>query len=308
MPDFLGIPQYIWNGVFEMAKLLITGVVLGIFATRYQKRKEVEFQIKGRILTRKIERLEAVERVVGELYHRINPPLAQEAMFDKFLDGTGCPFEYMEYPAMMNSEKCFDDYYRELHRVIRDGHNYMTFQLEKTLSEMGEYFTHLKDFLDAFSDTELTVDWGFSKDEAQRHIDMVYQLAGIAFQQDFDRFYCVVDREIARQMKNVKLDYGYSRLRNKVWNFKQTFLLSLEKYLDEKYTRGRLCRWIYYGYFYRNYGHSVFLKKVDMLILMMMLVHYSDRYTRDDFDNLPESQRRNLIQLFHAAYVSNLHV
>ena len=50
MENFLNIPSYIWKGMFSLAKVLGTGLLLAVFATKYQKRKEIELQVKANVL------------------------------------------------------------------------------------------------------------------------------------------------------------------------------------------------------------------------------------------------------------------
>lgn len=55
MDEFLNIPSYIWKGIFSLAKVLGTGLLLAFFATKYQKRKEIELQVKANVLKLQLE-------------------------------------------------------------------------------------------------------------------------------------------------------------------------------------------------------------------------------------------------------------
>jgi hypothetical protein len=305
---FLGLPPYIWKGLFEMAKILIAGIVLGIFASRYQKRKEVEIQIKGKILTHRIENLEKVEKVVGELFHKISPSLKDETLYQHIINGMNFPIREMEYAIIFDNEKNFDAYYQRINAVVMEAHSYMTLRMEKTLSEFIQYLTELKLMMDAFGDTERCIDWGYSANEVSNNMDNAYRLAGTVLQSDIDRFYCIVDNEVARQMKHISLKYGYNRFWKKLWDIKQNVLESLEKYLDNKGWRGYVSKKIYYGYINRNYGNSCLINSADTFVVMLMFVHYSSRYSRDQFDDLPKEQKNNLITIFRDAYYPNYHV
>ena len=41
MDSFLGLPKYVWEGIFTVLEVLLVGGVAGAFIASYQKRKEV---------------------------------------------------------------------------------------------------------------------------------------------------------------------------------------------------------------------------------------------------------------------------
>jgi hypothetical protein len=54
MGSFLGLPKYVWEGIFTIVEVLLVGGVAGAFIASYQKRKEVIFRVKGEILLRRM--------------------------------------------------------------------------------------------------------------------------------------------------------------------------------------------------------------------------------------------------------------
>ena len=54
MDSFLGLPKYVWEGIFTIVEVLLVGGVAGAFIASYQKRKEVIFRVKGEILLRRM--------------------------------------------------------------------------------------------------------------------------------------------------------------------------------------------------------------------------------------------------------------
>ncbi len=53
-----------------------------------------------------------------------------------------------------------------------------------------EYLTEIKELLDAFVDTEHIINNKFDDKTIQQHINLAYQVVGIALQRDFARFLC----------------------------------------------------------------------------------------------------------------------
>ena len=88
--------------------------------------------------------------------------------------------------------------------------------------------------LDAFCDTEHSDGWKLSEKVVNDHIQMAYQTAGVALQNDMNRFYCQMDKLIAKQMRNISLSYKdayLKRWRDRVHKF---FAKKLEPILKTK--------------------------------------------------------------------------
>ena len=84
--DFLTLPAYIWKGIFSVLKVLGAGLLLGIFATKYQKRKEIELQVKADVLKLQLETYVKLNALVSRIRTIIAPPPIKEAYFQEIID------------------------------------------------------------------------------------------------------------------------------------------------------------------------------------------------------------------------------
>jgi len=64
---YLGLSPLIWKGIFSFLNVFIVGLLLALFATKYQKRKEVEIQIEGEILKLRLKAYERINVFLGRL-------------------------------------------------------------------------------------------------------------------------------------------------------------------------------------------------------------------------------------------------
>lgn len=102
---YLGLSPLIWKGIFSFLNVFIVGLLLALFATKYQKRKEVEIQIEGEILKLRLKAYERINVFLGRLYQHIAPPAYQEVEYEVYLDGFNFWYNHPEFAKCFNSEK-----------------------------------------------------------------------------------------------------------------------------------------------------------------------------------------------------------
>lgn len=293
------LSPYIWTGFFKVLEVLVVGLILGLFATKYQKRKEVELKVRSNLLLRRLEALEKVHKMNCELYSFIAPDLKEQSFIYKYIDGTRFPILNIEYRKCMTSQVDFDDYYKRLAQLIQFESIYFDYDIKEKASEYLNYLSEIKMIMDAYYDVE----------QADVYkVDFAFKVLGVALQQDFNRFYGVIDQSIAKQLRRISLSYKDQYFKGGIKKAHYNFALYLEKYLKDKGWKGNLSRKIYYGYVYKRYGNSVLLNYIGDVHNVLMYIHYSDIYSVEEFDNLPEIEIKNLIEGFYNQFKLNYHV
>ena len=307
MNDFLNIPPYIWKDIFPILKVLGVGLLLAFFAAKYQKRKEIEIKIKGEVLKLRLRAYVKINVMLSEIQHLIAPSLYKQGEYIKMLDGFDFLFKYVEYTSFFNSEETFDDYYCRLQNLLNEEHIYLEYEIEQKLLEMINYFSEIKMMLDAFCDTEHSDGWKLSEKVVNDHIQMAYQTTGVALQNDMNRFYCQMDKLIAKQMRNISLSYKDAYLKRWHDYVHKFFAKNLEPYIEDKGCWGKVSQFFYFRILFPSYGNSLLIKNIPRLITALMFIHYSNEYTRDEFDKLNEDDIQKKIQMFYSIYMLNYH-
>lgn len=293
------LSPYIWTGIFKVLEVLVVGLILGLFATKYQKRKEVELKVKSNILLRRLEALEKVHKINCELYSFIAPNLEEQGFINEYIDGTRFPVLNIEYRRCMTSQVDFDDYYKRLSQLIQFESIYFDYDIKEKLSEYLNYLSEIKMIMDAYYDVE----------QADVYkVDFAFKVLGVALQLDFNRFYGLIDQSIAKQLRSISLSYKDQYFKGGIKKAHYNFALYLEKYLKDEGWKGNLSRKIYYGYVYKHYGKSVLLNYIGDVHNVLRYIHYSDTYSVKDFDNLPDDKIKDLIVEFNNQFILNYHV
>lgn len=304
--DFLTLPAYIWKGIFSVLKVLGAGLLLGIFAAKYQKRKEIELQVKADVLKLQLETYVKLNALVSRIRTIIAPPLIKEAYFQKIIDTESLNIKYMEYSSFFDSIEAFDNYYKGLVTFHHSEHIYMQYAVEQKLSEFIGYMTELKMALDAFCDTEnssIQIDRNISED----HIQTSCQLTGICVQNDMTRFYCEMDQLLAYEISHISLEYRSHYMKSAKERILRHIASVLEKYIYEESAKGKLAHWFYFKILFRSYGNSTLLTKMPIIIVHWAYVHNSHKYTPEEWYNLPDDEAQEMIEEFYSIYVSNQH-
>ncbi len=295
----LELSPYIWTGFFKVLEVLVVGLILGLFATKYQKRKEVELKVMSNLLLRRLEALEKVHKMNCELYSFIAPNLEEQGLIYEYIDPTRFPVLNIEYRRCMTSQVDFDDYYKRLSQLIHFESIYFDYDIKEKLSEYLNYLSEIKMIMDAYYDVE----------QADVYkVDFAFKVLGVALQQDFNRFYGLIDQSIAKQLRSISLSYKDQYFKGGIKKAHYNFALYLEKYLKNEGWKGNLSRKIYYGYVYKHYGNSVLLKYTGEIGVVLMYIHYSDTYSVEEFDNLADEEIEKLLRDFHDRFILNYHV
>lgn len=299
--SYLGLSPLIWKGIFSFLNVFIVGLLLALFATKYQKRKEVEIQIEGEILKLRLKAYERINIFLGRLHQHIAPPAYQEVEYEVYLDGFNFWYIHPEFAKCFNSEKEFDSFYADMENLIIQEHPYLDFDVEVKLRDSLATLTHLKLILDAFTDMEHLEKHHFSMEVAQQHIDMAYRLTGIAMQKEVNGIYCKMDKQIAKRLRNITLSYGEPKF-SKWWhNVRERFF----EHLDRGFYTGGWKKRLYWLLARTAIRKRAYMgESLPKLILMLMYVHYSEQYSRDEFDDeLDDDKREQLMREFYKDFM-----
>ena len=59
-------------------------------------------------------------------------------------------------------------------------------------------------------------------------------------------------------------------------------------------------------FFKRNYERFDLIKYTPYLLLVLNYIHISDQYNRDEFDELPDDERKIILREFNASFITHL--
>ncbi len=107
MNEFLSIPEFIWELIFKVIEVLAVGLILGAFASHYQKRKEYEIKIKSEILKLRLAAYERIAKMTYKIYNLIAPSYQDQIKLGQLLDGQPYKFTNLEYSSSLSKSAMF---------------------------------------------------------------------------------------------------------------------------------------------------------------------------------------------------------
>lgn len=289
------MPQYMWEGIFQVLNVLIPGVILALFAAYYQNRRKREIQIEGKLA---VERIDAYEKLLyclynGQEFHEVT--LQEEKEAQAILDYFDVSTLHFQCPNAFRDEASFDGFYENLKKLAGEYQIYLDDETSRELSQSIAIYTSLKYWLDAFCDTEHTVDLHVKDEIARRHIDFVFKLTGMVMVHHCARAYALFDNAVCRQFNQFSLTYRRHRIRKWFRGLKERLLFFFDKGMRNQGLMGEICKFVlrlYMGKDERNMAHII-----ETVVQVMRYVHFSDRFSPQEFfekKRLPSEEEQKL--------------
>lgn len=265
--------------IFFILKYIFIALFLAYFTQVLSKKKEVMLGVKKQVLERRLALYASLYKVLHRNSTLIAPPAADEQYYWSMMGGM--PFhigdQKMEYVSYFHSYERFNEYSLQIQQMCSKK-VFLPKEIEDELKMVAEWFLTISDFLGAFKKVE-EEKRPFSDELRSEHLDLACQMCGIALQYDIEFVSSHLKSILAARLRMPSLLnlFEVSIINKcKLWSFKRNF-----KKLD-------------------LYEHT------PSIILLLIFVHISNVYTRDEFDKLPENKRETIMQEFHSSYVKYL--
>lgn len=299
------MPQFIWEGLFQIINVLVPGVVLVLFAAYYQNRRKREIQIEGKVA---VERIDGYEHILACLYEGQNlheVSLIEEANAKAILSHFDIETFSYQCPDAFRDEASFEAFYKRLLSLQKDYQIYLDDEASIQLNKSVGIYTRFKNWMDAFCDTEHTVDLKITKTVAKKNIDWTYKLLGMMMFSHCTRAYVQMDEVVCKQMNRFYLTYRKHRIRKMMRKMGERIIHVFEVNMSRKGIRGKLSRgvialWI--GKVERNFSHIM-----EVSVEVMRYVHFSDRYSPQEYfekKNVPSNEE---MALFGQVFMAMVH-
>ena len=274
------MPQFIWEGVFSILNVLVPGVVLALFAAYYQNVKKREIQIEGKLA---IDRIDGYEQILSCFYegqdnHEVSlqEEEAAKAILGYFDVDT---FRY-QCPNAFRDEASFDAFYERLKMLQKDYQIYLDDEASRQLDRSVGVYTRLKNWMDAFCDTEHTVDLKVKEQVAKENIDWMYKLMGMMMFSHCTRAYAELDIIVCKQMSRFYLTYRKHRIR--------------------RWLRSMIHPCV--GKEGRDFNHII-----ETAVQVMRYVHFSDRYTPQEYFERKRFPSEKEMALYGQVFMAMVH-
>lgn len=299
------MPRYIWEGVFSILNVLVPSVVLALFAAYYQNRRKREIQIEGKLA---INRIDGYEQILSCFYegqdiHEVSLREVEEAkaILGYFDVET---FRY-QCPDAFKDEASFDSFYKRLITLQKNYQIYLDDEASRQLDRSVGIYTRIKNWLDAFSDTEHVVDLKVEKSVAREHIDWMYRLVGMMMFSHCTRAYAELDMVVCKQMNRFYLTYRKRRLRKWLRSLGEAIIHVFDVNRNKKGVIGLICGVVMS--FYIGKDGRDYVRIMKNAIEIMRYVHFSDRYSPQEFFEGKRIPSHKELDLYWQVFMAMVH-
>lgn len=299
------MPQFMWEGIFPILYVLVPGVVLALFAAYYQNRRKKEIQIEGKLA---IERIDGYEQILNSLYeaqYLNSPTFEEERNAERILGYFDVQTFHYEYPNAFRDEVSFDTFYKRIGDLHRCYDIYLDGVTRRQLSRSTSFYTQIKLWLDAFCDTEHAVDLKLKESVARRNIDWVYRLTGMLVYSHCTKSFAQFEQVVCDQLNNFSLTYRKHRLRKLWWRVEEAVMHIFDVGSRKKGLWSRICNSVVGQYIGKD-GRD-FARIMDVVVQVMRYVHFSDRYTPEEYFEKKRQPTEKELALFGNVFMSMLH-
>lgn len=232
--------------------------------------------VKKHVLEKRLRLYAALHKVIMRNTDLIAPPALMERYYWSLIDGM--PFrigdQKMEYVSYFGSYDKLNEYCL----LLEYGSPKSVFlpkDIEQILQMVNDWYGVVQDILTAFKMVEAE-DASLTDKQRKEHLDLACQMYGIALQYDIEY--------VSNHLKGILAD-----------RLQMPSLLNLFK--ASVYNRFR------FWFFQFKYDRLDLYKKTSYLIAMLLYVHISDRYSRNEYEELPDEQKETMLDEFHASFI-----
>lgn len=300
MDIFLGIPQEIWKGIFTVAKVLIPGLILAVYAIYYQQRKKREIQMEGAIAKVRIQSYERLVSSFSKIIITDDPSLEDEDKINGIKQYVQYPDLNFNVPSCTKTESNFDNFYNKITNLLQNEQIYLDVNTKEELEKSVALFTHCKMSLDAFCDTERAMPEGQSEAEIQKKIDFAYLMTAVMMKSQYNRTFLSLEDTIDNQLRHLRLGYKHYYIKKVSSKVSEKILRFLDKRLTNKKVQSVI--WSLMGKDYKAMS-SILIQLVEVYCY----IHVMDKYTPGEYFRMDEKTRMSLDSKFFAKLFLNIH-
>lgn len=299
------MPQFMWEGLFPILYVLVPGVVLALFAAYYQNRRKKEIQIEGKLAVERIDGYELILNCLYEAQSYKDASLEEERL-------AGDIFQYFDaqpfhpwYPNAFKDEATFDAFYKRIENLKGEWAIYLDGVTARQLSRSISFYTQMKLWLDAFCDTEHAVDLKLKEDLARKNIDWMYKLTGMLVSSRCTQSFAEFEKVVCNQLNHFSLTYRKHRLRKLWWRIGESVMYRIDAGSRKNGLWGKICKgivWLYVGKDGRSMTYIM-----EIVVQVMRYVHFSDRFTPEEYFENKRVPDEKEIALFGEVYMVMVH-
>lgn len=284
------------EAVFSVLNLLVPGLVLAIFAAYYQTRKKNEILMETELAKIRIRSYEEIMAVVSRISTKESMSLSEEEKVRMILS----VFNYGDMPGdfctILSDEKTFDGFYSELKQLENANNIYFGYDVEKKVQDMLGLFSHMKLYLDAFSDLE--------RGNTDK-ITMAYRISSSVMNNQIVLSYGGIEDILTEKITDIEIVPRKRYLKRIAYRMSYPFYRLADRYMYSRGWKGYVAYILLRLLLSKEY--KLRMLHMQDLIHIMSYLHYSDRFTPEEYFTMPAEQHDRLYIDFRTQLLPHVH-
>lgn len=140
---FLGLPEFMWNGIFKLLISVLGGIIVASFTTLYLNKKNEVIRVTGILVERRIEIYRKLLSYLDNIGQKMYLPGMEADLTIKLLKERGFDLpngNLFEYSRVFETCENFDSFFLDLERIILEDKLFLDDDSVKELYYIQSYF------------------------------------------------------------------------------------------------------------------------------------------------------------------------
>lgn len=244
--EFLHLPSSTWNIIFWVIRYVLVALVLAYIGNVLVKRKDIQTDIKGRVVEWRVESFKSLHRWLMRFKSIIAAPSQDEDHYRNILSVSKFKIglQGMEYASFFDSPERLLQFDMEFGQLLAKEETFIDQNLKNKLYDFQDWLSDVIMFYGAFVRAEHDPKWKFGNETAEKHCRLACKLLGIGLQEDVNTYFDQLDQMLHDRLGEIKISGVHTKSKN-------------------YYPKSQLCR--------NQYG----------LTAIFVLVHFEEQFSKN---------------------------
>lgn len=204
---YLGYPVFIWQAVFNLASLLIAGLLIAFVTTFYLKRKDESIRVAGVILEKRVNAQHEILRYMEDSSQKLEMRQPAASAMKEVMEDHGMvlPYSpYIQYADIFSSTDQYRSFFKDFEGLFAKHKLWLDLKVRHQMLLMQAYFAAINASLNMFNRLPLPAGVVLTPEKMEQLSSQLLLLLGAALDDEFNQL--LIDLEVLMVNSIYKLD------------------------------------------------------------------------------------------------------
>lgn len=211
LQEYLHLSSTTWNIIFWIVRYVLVALVLAYLGNVFVKRKDIQTDIKGRVVEWRVESFKSLHRWLMKIKSIIAAPSQEEEHYKSIISLTNFKIGYqgMEYASFFDTPERLLQFHMEFDQMLAREETIIDERLKNKLYDFQDWLSDVVMYMGAFIGAECDSKWKFSEKIAEKHCTLACRLLGIGLQEDLNTYYDQLNGMLHDRLGDIKISGVY---------------------------------------------------------------------------------------------------